>query len=402
MGGTHILATRYGSVDLNKDSLDKCTEVFGLLDVDQGGTIDATELGRAFQILEVEIPNHQQKKVVSAMLAFLDKDDDAEINLAEFKQLWSAYLGWRKKKDSQAPSAPFLPPVGGKHPIKLGIFLVFDDPSSCKLAQICSIFVICTIVMSVCTFVLETLPGFRQWESGRPGDGYEVATTPWFSIIEIFSITLFTIEYLARFFLVGFAPPDDTAGWKKVLSFFLHPMNLIDLIAILPFYLEMMSSTADGGSDSAFGVLRILRVARVFRVFKLGKYSTGLQMFAQVIATSISALLLLIFFLLIAVVLFGSLAYYSEKGEWNHELGGFARPVSSFFFNFFLPSTLTLYKLIYLLSQDVTGLHLELTPFTSIPASFWWVLTTSTTVGYGDMYPTSLEGKAIGLITSKF
>ena len=65
----------------------------------------------------------------------------------------------------------------------------------------------------------------------------------------------------------------------------------------------------------------------VFRVFKLGKYSTGLQMFAQVIATSVSALLLLIFFLLIAVVLFGSLAYYSEKGEWNHELGGFARPV---------------------------------------------------------------------------
>lgn len=332
MGGTHILATRYGSVDLNKDSLDKCTEVFGLLDVDQGGTIDATELGRAFKILEVEIPRYQQKRVISAMLAFLDKDDDAEINLAEFKQLWSAYLGWRKKKDSQAPSAPFLPPVGGKHPIKLGIFLVFDDPSSCKLAQICSIFVICTIVMSVCTFVLETLPGFRQWESGRPGDGYEVATTPWFSIIEIFSITLFSIEYLARFCLVGFAPPDDTAGWKKVLSFFLHPMNLIDLIAILPFYLEMMSSssTADGGSDSAFGVLRILRVARVFRVFKLGKYSTGLQMFAQVIATSVSALLLLIFFLLIAVVLFGSLAYYSEKGEWNHELGGFARPVRYF------------------------------------------------------------------------
>mgnify|MGYP006099776279 CR=1 FL=1 len=97
-------------------------------------------------------------------------------------------------------------------------------------------------------------------------------------------------------------------------------------------------------------------------------------MFAQVIVQSVSALLLLIFFLLIAVVLFGSLAYYAEKGEWNHQLHGFARP-------------------------DVTGLDLELTPFTSIPASFWWVLTTSTTVGYGDMYPTSLEGKCIGFIT---
>ena len=54
------------------------TAVFGLLDVDQGGTIDATELGRAFKILEVEIPRYQQKRVISAMLAFLDKDDDGK------------------------------------------------------------------------------------------------------------------------------------------------------------------------------------------------------------------------------------------------------------------------------------------------------------------------------------
>ena len=149
-------------------------------------------------------------------------------------------------------------------------------------------------------------------------------------------------------------------------------MNIVDLIAILPFYLELMSSNESG--DSAFGVLRILRVARVFRVFKLGKYSAGLQLFAKVILESFSALLLLIFFLMIAVVLFGSLAYSAERGVWDHQLNGFARP-------------------------DVTGLSTELTPFTSIPASFWWVLTTSTTVGYGDMYPTSIEGKMIGFVT---
>ena len=97
-------------------------------------------------------------------------------------------------------------------------------------------------------------------------------------------------------------------------------------------------------------------------------------MFTQVIATSVDAMILLLFFLTIAVILFGSLVYYAEKGEWNHELNGFAR-------------------------LDVTGQEYELTPFTSIPASFWWVVTTTTTVGYGDFYPTSVEGKLIGFVT---
>lgn len=58
---------------------------------------------------------------------------------------------------------------------------------------------------------------------------------------------------------------------------------------------------------------------------------------------------------------------------WNNELGGFARP-------------------------DVTGYNLELSPFNSVPSAFWWVVVTSTTVGYGDMYPTSIGGKTVATI----
>lgn len=376
--GTHFTGSRYGTPSLSKDAEEKCTEAFSLLDVDQSGRIDATELGRGFQLLEIELPKMAQNKIIRAMLTYLDKDMDSEISLSEFKQLWGAYIGWKKRKKKEQPRPPMLPPVSGPGKLPLSLFLIVDDPSSCIVGKLVSILIILTIMLSTTTFVLETDPAFRKWESGRVGLGVEVSP-PAFEAIEVFSIVLFSLEYLIRICLVGFAPPNDESTYRKVFSFFVHPMNLIDLLAILPYYVELVaasrsSSDTSGGGADAFSVLRILRVARVFRVFKLGKYSSGLQMFARVLLDSVSALMLLMFFLLIAVILFGSLVYYAEKGEWNSELGGFAR-------------------------MDVTGQKLELTPFTSIPASFWWVLTTSTTVGYGDMYPTSLFGKLVGLIT---
>ena len=217
MGGSHFVGTRYGTVDLHKEALLQANEVFQSLDTDKNGKIDAAELGRAFLCLDVDIPNSHKTQVVDAMLHYLGKDLDAEIDHKEFNRLWSAYLAWKKRKEKQAPSQPLFPPVAGNHPIKLSLFLIFDDPSSCRVAQITSIVVIITIILSVITFVIETLPTFRKWESGKPGHGQEIATTDTFAVIEVYSITLFTIEYLARFLLVGFAPPETTSAWKKVL-----------------------------------------------------------------------------------------------------------------------------------------------------------------------------------------
>ena len=173
--GDHYVGSRYAPAALSKDADEKCTEAFAILDIDQSGRIDATELGRAFRLLDIEMPRTAQDRIVRAMLKYLDKDMDAEISLSEFKNLWAAYVLWKKKRDREAPRPPFLPPVSGNQKVPLSIFLIFDDPSSsCILAKMVSLVVILTIVVSTTTFVLETDLTFRTvrqawpwWEAHR-------------------------------------------------------------------------------------------------------------------------------------------------------------------------------------------------------------------------------------------
>ena len=206
-------------------------------------------------------------------------------------------------------------------------------------------------------------------------------------------IIIFTIEYLVRFTTVHgvrsgltemdfdldvlgevAAQADDAepepSGVMRTLRWWYDTMNLIDFAAIMPFWLTLFMGAGAGG----LGFLRVLRLARAFRVFKLGKYSEGMTMFANVMLASLPAMYILFFFLFLGMVLFGSAIYFCESGDWDPATGVYMRP-------------------------DVTGLGTEPTPFVSIPASFWWVLVTFTTVGYGDLYPTTEAGKAVGTLT---
>ena len=209
---------------------------------------------------------------------------------------------------------------------------------------------------------------------------------PAFEQIELICIIVFSVEYLLRLFTVhavrwtwpenGARMNPQPSGLSKTWRFFVAKMNLIDFVAIAPFYL----GKALEGGVSGLAVLRVLRLARVFRIFKLGKYSSGLQLFARVMDKSLTALYLLVFFLAIGVVLFGSMLFFAEQGSYslNLDATGGAR--------------------MQYMRTDVTGFDLEPSPFQSIPQCFWWVLVTTTTVGYGDMYPTTLWGKVVGIL----
>ena len=117
------------------------------------------------------------------------------------------------------------------------------------------------ICVSTAAFVAESLPQFRV-------DGGPDMKTPWFwDGMETFVVIQFSIEYSSRLLTCP-------GGLMAVARWVVEPMNVVDLVAIAPWYLEMMGLV---GSGSA--VLRVFRLARVIRIFKLGKYAAGLQMF---------------------------------------------------------------------------------------------------------------------------
>ena len=136
-------------------------------------------------------------------------------------------------------------------------------------------------------------------------------------------------------------------------------LNIIDFVAIIPFYVQLIiNETTEGGGDGAggFAVIRAIRLVRVFRVFKLSRHSAGLQIFGTSLWRSRRELAQLMVFLAIAVILFSSAIFYAEYKNTDSPYG----------------------------------------QFDSIPASFWWAIITMTTVGYGDLVPQTGMGKIIG------
>lgn len=162
-------------------------------------------------------------------------------------------------------------------------------------------------------------------------------------VFEQISVIVFTIEYLLRFWIADLDDTYSGSSFKKRLQFTFSPLGLIDLIAILPFYLPLLI-TMD------MRILRILRLFRLLRIFKLGRYSKSFKIITSVLKESRSELGVTVFVAFIMLVLSSTLMYYMEN---------------------------------------------EVQPenFASIGHAFWWAVATLTTVGYGDVYPITGMGK---------
>ena len=93
-----------------------------------------------------------------------------------------------------------------------------------------------------------------------------------------------------------------------------NKMNIIDLIAIIPFYITYVWQQSTFEAQS-FTFVRVMRLAKIFRVFKVGRYSAGARVYVEVLGSSAEALSLLLFFSCLTSVVMGSAIYIFEKGD---------------------------------------------------------------------------------------
>lgn len=252
------------------------------------------------------------------------------------------------------PSGARTPPAGST-PRTRGrtcgerVWDLFEEPASSLWAFALSILLMTAITMSTVCFIISSMPRYEKWPGWEP--------------LEILFVSIFTVEYVLRF---------ASCPMSKC-KFVWEPFNLIDLVSILPFYIEVIVHliyTGDAHTPD-LRVLRTIRLFRIARVFKLGKYATVLQVLAQTMIGSSEAIFMLLFCLFVALTFFGAAMYYTERGEWVEAQGCYVR----------------------------TWAEQGCSPFSSIPLACYWGVTTITTVGYGDVLPTTPTGRFISALT---
>ncbi|XP_025106658.1 potassium voltage-gated channel protein Shal-like isoform X3 [Pomacea canaliculata] len=197
------------------------------------------------------------------------------------------------------------------------------------------------IAVSVIANVVETIkcgkmPGSKVELSC--GERYSVA----FFCLDTACVMIFTAEYMLRLY----AAPDRCRFMRSVMS-------VIDVVAILPYYIGLVLSD----NDDVSGAFVTLRVFRVFRIFKFSRHSQGLRILGYTLKSCASELGFLLFSLTMAIIIFATVMFYAER-------------------------------------------NMERNNFTSIPAAFWYTIVTMTTLGYGDMVPKTITGKIVGGICS--
>lgn len=187
-----------------------------------------------------------------------------------------------------------------------------------KASRVFDVFIQLLILSSLVTFSIETLPDLT------------VEQKLWLNRVEAFMVFVFSVEYLLRIWVA-----------EKKTAFVFSFFGIIDLLAILPFYLS-------------FGIdlrsIRIFRLMRLFRLFKLVRYNAAISRYHYAFRL-IKEELILFLSISIFTLYCAAVGIYFFENEAQPEV------------------------------------------FSSIFSSLWWAVATLTTVGYGDIFPITLGGK---------
>ena len=207
-----------------------------------------------------------------------------------------------------------------------------EEPSTAS--KIFDVSIIILIIINVITVIADTFE-ITDWMS----------SLLWY--IELVSVIIFSAEYLLRIYVADLEHP-EMSPLKARLRYIFSFMAIIDLLAILPFYVPFIIPID-------LRVLRMLRIIRLLRIFKINRYTTALSTIADVFRRKKHELLSSIAVVLILIIIAAVLMYNIENE---------AQPDA----------------------------------FDNAFSALWWAVATLTTVGYGDVYPVTVLGKILSAI----
>ena len=222
---------------------------------------------------------------------------------------------------------------------KKRVFSFLTQPSSSRAAYYWSVVMTMIIIGSVLTLVLQTVYDLSYT------DGQKQA----FFDLELFFTLIFLMEYVTRLASV----PDY--GYLPRLM--IQPSWVIDLVAILPFFVELILIDTN---SSSLAVIRVIRLLRVFRLFKAHKNAQQVIILANALKRSKDGVFLLLFLMLNLMFISASFVFFCEQAICERHDDG----------------------ILYYTDGPWLGLPSQ---FQSIPHSLWWAIVTLCTVGYGDM-----------------
>jgi len=200
-------------------------------------------------------------------------------------------------------------------------------------SKICDNFLVFLVISSIFSVILGSVPEI------------DVKYSLELRLFEIVTVLIFTVEYLLRLWV---APIKYEQSKRPKIKYIFSFYGIVDLAAILPFYISLFG----------FGVdLRVLRAARLLRILKISHYNTALQDLALAIYDERKSFVSAIYIFTVALLITSSLIFFAENSRQPED-------------------------------------------FRSIPDAIWWSLITLTTVGYGDVSPITPIGKIIGAITA--
>lgn len=202
------------------------------------------------------------------------------------------------------------------------------------VSKIFDIFIIILIILNLVMVIAETFDIPEDWKNIL-------------NYAETISVIIFTIEYVLRVWTSNLLYPKKSS-FKARIKYIFSFMALIDLLAILPFYLPLFIPID-------LRVLRVLRIIRLLRIFKINRYTNALNTIGQVFKNKASQLISSIMVVGLLMIIASVLMYNIENS---------VQPEA----------------------------------FSNALETMWWAVATLTTVGYGDVYPITAAGKVLATI----